>query len=449
MVKRPYLIVGAVGLLAMVPLAATSTNYMIKRLGPKRWQALHRLVYVAAVAGVVHFYMQVKSDTRLPIAFGIVLGSLLGYRAVMFLVRRLKQPAGPPTGVPVEAAPGAGRWSGQLRVERIVQETPDVRDVSPDAGKWGRIAVHPSAGPTPDGLLADRGKIVRRTYTIASTPTRPGYCEITTKREAHGLVSRHMHDTVKRRRPIGDRRAGGTVHIHRRGRERRRAVGRGRRHHPADVHRAVSDRSALGWADLFRLLQQDRAGHHLPRGTRGAPARGSQPASDADPDTGRWHPWDGARGRIDAALLTRVIPDMTGIPFYLCGPAEMLTATRDLLRQLGVPDSHIHTESFGSTGRRQYSGAPPRRWRRIHGDLRAIPQSGDDRWQPTDSGVGRRVGNRSRLRVPLGHLRALQDPDGLRIGVDGDSGRAGQRRPPNNTILLCQARALEDVTVEA
>ena len=59
MVKRPYLIVGAVGLLAMAPLAATSTNYMIKRLGPKRWQALHRLVYGAAIAGVVHFYWQV------------------------------------------------------------------------------------------------------------------------------------------------------------------------------------------------------------------------------------------------------------------------------------------------------------------------------------------------------------------------------------------------------
>jgi len=63
MIKRPYLIVGALGLFAMTPLAATSSNYMIKRLGPKRWQALHRLAYGAAVAGVVHFYMQVKSSS--------------------------------------------------------------------------------------------------------------------------------------------------------------------------------------------------------------------------------------------------------------------------------------------------------------------------------------------------------------------------------------------------
>ena len=90
MATRPYLIVGASGLLVMVPLAVTSTNRMIKRMGPKRWRALHRLAYVAAVAGVLHFYMLVKSDTRTPVAFGIVVGLLLGYRAAMLLVRRAR-----------------------------------------------------------------------------------------------------------------------------------------------------------------------------------------------------------------------------------------------------------------------------------------------------------------------------------------------------------------------
>ena len=61
-VKRPYLMVGMVGLILMVPLAATSTNGMIKRLGPARWKALHRLAYVAAAAGALHFYMLVKAD---------------------------------------------------------------------------------------------------------------------------------------------------------------------------------------------------------------------------------------------------------------------------------------------------------------------------------------------------------------------------------------------------
>lgn len=80
MVKRKYLIVGSTALLAMVPLAMTSTNAMIKRLGGKRWRALHRLAYVAAIAGVIHYYMQVKADTRLPLAFAAVLAVLLGCR---------------------------------------------------------------------------------------------------------------------------------------------------------------------------------------------------------------------------------------------------------------------------------------------------------------------------------------------------------------------------------
>jgi len=80
MVKRKYLLVGITGLLVMVPLAVTSTNAMIKRLGGKRWRALHRLAYVAAFAGVIHYYMQVKKDVRQPLAFATVLAVLLGYR---------------------------------------------------------------------------------------------------------------------------------------------------------------------------------------------------------------------------------------------------------------------------------------------------------------------------------------------------------------------------------
>ena len=77
--KRPYVTAGFAGLLLMIPLAITSTAGMIRRLG-KRWQELHRLVYVAAVAGVVHFYWLVKADTRRPLQYATVLALLLGYR---------------------------------------------------------------------------------------------------------------------------------------------------------------------------------------------------------------------------------------------------------------------------------------------------------------------------------------------------------------------------------
>jgi sulfoxide reductase heme-binding subunit YedZ len=78
--KRPFILVGMTAFVLMVPLAITSTNKMVKRLGGKRWASLHRLVYLAAIAGVLHFWMLVKSDTRLPLTFGFILLFLLGYR---------------------------------------------------------------------------------------------------------------------------------------------------------------------------------------------------------------------------------------------------------------------------------------------------------------------------------------------------------------------------------
>ena len=81
--SRPFIAVGILAFFLMVPLAITSTNKMVKRVGGKRWRRLHRLVYVAAVAGVIHFWLLVKSDTRLPVTFGFVLLLLLAHRILV------------------------------------------------------------------------------------------------------------------------------------------------------------------------------------------------------------------------------------------------------------------------------------------------------------------------------------------------------------------------------
>ena len=78
--QRPFIAIGMASFLAMVPLAVTSTNGMIKRLGGKRWQRLHQLIYPIAIGGVVHFWMIVKSDVFYPALFGIAVTLLLGYR---------------------------------------------------------------------------------------------------------------------------------------------------------------------------------------------------------------------------------------------------------------------------------------------------------------------------------------------------------------------------------
>jgi methionine sulfoxide reductase heme-binding subunit len=88
LVERPFITMGMITFLLLVPLAATSTAGMIRRLG-KRWQMLHRLVYVAGVTAVIHFWWVVKADFTEPRFFALALGVLLGFRAWWTLRTRL------------------------------------------------------------------------------------------------------------------------------------------------------------------------------------------------------------------------------------------------------------------------------------------------------------------------------------------------------------------------
>jgi methionine sulfoxide reductase heme-binding subunit len=86
--KRPFITVGFLGLICMLPLAITSTAGWIRRLGGKRWQWLHRLIYVSACTGVVHYYWLVKSDVRKPLMYGAMVGVLLVFRLGLALFKR-------------------------------------------------------------------------------------------------------------------------------------------------------------------------------------------------------------------------------------------------------------------------------------------------------------------------------------------------------------------------
>jgi methionine sulfoxide reductase heme-binding subunit len=88
--KRPFITAGFVALLAMVPLAVTSTKGWIRRLG-RRWQSLHRLIYLSAIAAVVHFVWKVKVAIGEPIYYAAVLAALLGFRILWHLKSRARQ----------------------------------------------------------------------------------------------------------------------------------------------------------------------------------------------------------------------------------------------------------------------------------------------------------------------------------------------------------------------
>jgi len=87
--ERSYIIAGMVGIVLMLPLALTSTKGMQRRLGSRRWQILHKLIYLCAISGVIHFLWLVKSDLSEPIIYAGLLTLLLGYRLVYFYKGRI------------------------------------------------------------------------------------------------------------------------------------------------------------------------------------------------------------------------------------------------------------------------------------------------------------------------------------------------------------------------
>jgi len=91
--KRPFITVGFAAFVGIVPLALTSTDGWIRRLGGKNWQRLHRLIYSSAICGVVHYWWLVKADIQRPQNYAIIVGSLLAYRLIVYYRRRASKPA--------------------------------------------------------------------------------------------------------------------------------------------------------------------------------------------------------------------------------------------------------------------------------------------------------------------------------------------------------------------
>ena len=355
---RRFLQIGTAALVLMIPLAVTSTNSMIRRMGGRNWKLLHRLTYLVAILGVVHYYMLVKSDVRQPLAFGAVLALLLGIRVARRFKTSLASPVMSPTSLTSQtsavqedaAAPRKSRrpWKGELRLVHTFQETHDVKtfrlmscvndEPLPFEYRPGQfLTLH---------LMID-GKRVNRSYTIASSPTRPENCELTIKREPEGLASRFLHDRLS----VGDRLSvtapagkfvftGGET-------ESVLLISGGVGITPLmSIIRSLTDRAWLGtiyflivarterdliFRDEIQYLQQ-RFSNLKVCITLTREEAGSS--------------WKGHRGRADMSLLNQFVPGLPHVPVYLCGPNDMMDATRELLLSMGVPSAEIHTEAF-------------------------------------------------------------------------------------------------------
>ncbi|HTZ83243.1 MAG TPA: protein-methionine-sulfoxide reductase heme-binding subunit MsrQ [Candidatus Acidoferrales bacterium] len=89
--KRRFITAGMTAFILMLPLALTSTRWAMRKLGGRRWQTLHRLIYFSAAAGVVHYIWLVKADLRKPLEYAAVLGALIAYRLAIWIMANLKR----------------------------------------------------------------------------------------------------------------------------------------------------------------------------------------------------------------------------------------------------------------------------------------------------------------------------------------------------------------------
>ena len=91
--KRPFITVGMAAFVLLVPLAVTSTNWALRKLGPVRWRKLHRLTYLIVPLGVIHYLMLVKADQKPPLIYGAIVALLLGWRMWEATRKRINRPA--------------------------------------------------------------------------------------------------------------------------------------------------------------------------------------------------------------------------------------------------------------------------------------------------------------------------------------------------------------------
>jgi ferredoxin-NADP reductase/DMSO/TMAO reductase YedYZ heme-binding membrane subunit len=466
-IERVYLWFGTTALVLMIPLTVTSTDAMVSRLGARRWKRLHRLAYPIVICGVVHYYLLVKSDVRQPFVFAVIAGVLLAYRLVFHYVdlraevrtaqAKLAQARG-------AAAPRKRKfWSGELKVARIFDETPDIKTFRLVAADGGPLPFDYVAGQYLNLALTIDGKRVNRSYTIASSPTRRDYCEISVKKAAEGYGSRHLHETwregsvVKVGAPAGrfvfapDAAArcvliAGGVGITPMMSTVRSLTDRC---WPGEIYLVFSVRALRDFAfrDELAYLQARFPNLHV------------RVTLTNDPDAA----WDGARGQISRAMLESFIPGLTRGPILLCGPDPMMTAMRRLLvDQLGIPDAEVMQEAFVS---------PPAASEAD--DVAAAPSApaAGDGAAPTGESANvrfQRAGKTAELSSELTVLEAAEDA-GVTIPFECRSGICGQCKthlisgtvtmavqdaltPADRSkrlILACQARAVGDVVVDA
>lgn len=345
--------------------------------------------------------------------------------------------------------PAATRWTGRLRVDELIDETPQVRTFR---------MVNPHGGDIPFPYLPGQfltldvspgGKRIRRSYTIASTPSRQHCLEITVKREEQGLVTRFLHNSIK----VGDllklTAASGTFTFTGEEDDSIVLVTSGVGITPAmSVLRYLTDKNWPG--DIYFLLGFRRPSDFIfGREIEALSAKHdnlhvhvtmSQPGSES---------WSGHVGRIDKQFIAACVPEIESRRVHICGPAPMMAATKAAMLELGVAKENLKLEAFGTEKRKPNTDADVSDALKFKvtfsSSSKSIEWTGAKSILDGADDCGVEINNACRSGT-CGSCRVKLVSGSVRMAVEDSLTEADKAE---GYILACQAKIQGDVKVEA
>ena len=420
------------------------------------WAMVILVTFTGAMLWMYFFKMRRASLLLRDLTAGTVAGTAGVARVALAQPATVRAPA-----VTTSQPAAAKTWSGQLRVGRIFQETPNVRTFR---------LMNPLGGVLPFTflpgqfltvtILAD-GKLVRRSYTIASSPTQQDYAELTVKHEEGGVVSGFFHSQVNE----GDllQCSGPTGAFVFTGRECKciLLIAGGVGITPLmSVLRYLLDRS---WSGEIFLLYTCRTPQDIIFREELEYLQRRHPKLRVVVTISRPEgiDWKGPTGRVTKELVTQSVPDLPSRYVHICGPVPMMEATKQLLSELGVPRERIKVEAFGPAAGKVERTTP----------LIATPPAGAARGVPAVAlpTVTFSRSDKSASLPPDKVILEVAEENGVdidyscRVGICGvcrikktagevtmavqDGLQPGDRE--KGIILACQAKSEGNVTVEA
>jgi ferredoxin-NADP reductase/ferredoxin len=399
---------------------------------------------------VVRRKIRVRGNPKFLLAFGKCFPTAGPRREpVEILPRRTELRPAPTRYQKNDPATGKIRWLGKLELAEVEQVTHNVKTFRFTFAKGREIPFTYLPGQFLTLHIAPRGTPIKRSYTIASTPTWRDRIEITVKREPYGLVSRWLHDELQVGDEVEIEAPNGTFIFTGEQAERVVLIGGGVGITPMmSVVRYLTERNWTGRITLllsFRSLRDYIFREEIEK----LKVRNSNLDVIVTMSGYAEEAWPGIRGRITSALLASSVQGISTSRTHICGPPSMMESVKATLLGLGAAEAQIKTEAFGSVTRNP--NAKGTRSTEVAGqvwfqasDLRAAVPVGATVLDVADeAGIyidnACRSGTCASCRVKLVSGKVKMEVEDALTTQDKADGY----------ILACQARLLGDITVDA